>query len=44
LTTGLAASGAATLPQAEVGIVADYDYFLAHGANAAADMQSILNQ
>src|SRR5262249_26749536 len=34
----------ASLQQADMGIVADYEYFLRHGANSAADMQSIMNQ
>jgi len=43
LAAGLAAP-AGSLQQADVGIVADNSYFLAHGANSAADMQSIMNQ
>lgn len=37
---------AATVPQqqATVALVADYDYFAVHGANSAADMQSVINQ
>jgi len=34
----------AALEQATLGIVADYDYFSVHGADSAADMQSIINQ
>lgn len=38
------ASAAAPLQQATIGLVADYDYFVNHGANAAADMLSVINQ
>jgi hypothetical protein len=39
-----AADTAAPLQEATIGLVADYDYFVKHGANAAADMLSIINQ
>jgi hypothetical protein len=38
------ASAGAPLQQATIGLVADYDYFVNHGANAAADMLSVINQ
>jgi hypothetical protein len=38
------ADATAPLQQATIGLVADYDYFVNHGANAAADMLSIINQ
>ncbi len=38
----LASSGA--LKQVDLGIVADYRYFVKHGAASAADMQNIINQ
>ena len=38
------AGAAAPLQEATIGLVADYDYFVKHGANAAADMLSIINQ
>jgi hypothetical protein len=38
------ANAAAPLQQATIGLVADYDYFVKHGANAAADMLSVINQ
>jgi hypothetical protein len=38
------AEATAPLQQATIGLVADYDYFMNHGANAAADMLSIINQ
>lgn len=41
LTANLATSAT---EQATLALVADYAYFTAHGANAAADMQSIINQ
>lgn len=36
--------GSATYQQADMGIVADYEYYLRHGASSATDMLSILNQ
>ncbi len=39
-----AAGGTAPQQQASIALVADYDYFSVHGANSAADMQSIINQ
>jgi hypothetical protein len=38
------AGATAPLQEATIGLVADYDYFVKHGANAAADMLSIINQ
>jgi hypothetical protein len=38
------AGAAIPLQEATIGLVADYDYFAKHGANAAADMLSIINQ
>jgi hypothetical protein len=35
---------AATYQETELGIVADYEYYQEHGADSAADMQSIINQ
>jgi hypothetical protein len=35
---------AGDLKQLEIALVADYEYYQDHGANSAADMQSILNQ
>jgi hypothetical protein len=43
LTTGLGGGGA-VYEEGEVGIVADYEYACAHGATAADDMLSIMNQ
>ncbi|MGD0950586.1 MAG: M12 family metallo-peptidase [Candidatus Binatia bacterium] len=38
------AGAASPLQETTVALVADYDYFVNHGANAAADMLSIINQ
>ena len=38
------AAVATSLQQADISIVADYEYYLRHGSNSAADMQSIMNQ
>lgn len=40
----LQALAGSTLEQIDIGLVADYEYFLEHGAAAAADLQNIINQ
>lgn len=44
IRSALPATPAVIYKQCQIGIVADYEYYLEHGASSAADMQSIINQ